>query len=62
MAPEVIRFRNKLICQNNEHIDKECYLCPVFDLYNSEIGNASDTVYRPTISIYAEQKVVNKDS
>ena len=41
--PEVKRFREKLTCQNNEHIDKECYLCPVYSLYDEElIGNASD--------------------
>ena len=60
MAPEVVRFRDKLINQQNAHIDNECYLCPVFDLYSAEIGNASDTVYRPTISIFAEQKVIKK--
>lgn len=60
MAPEVVRFRDKLLCQDNKHIDSECYLCPVFDLYTAEIGNASDTVYHPTISIKAEQRVQPK--
>lgn len=40
-SPEVERFRNRLLCQNNEHIAKECYLCPVYDLYDPAIGDAS---------------------
>lgn len=59
-APEVVRFRNKLLCQDNKHIDKECYLCPVYDLYNAEIGNGSDTTYKPIFNIKAEQRNVKK--
>jgi hypothetical protein len=40
-SPEVKKFREALTCQNNEHIDKECYLCPVYDLYNADIGCAA---------------------
>ena len=56
--PEVERFRNKLICQDNKHIDSECYLCPVFDLYSPEIGNASDTVYEPEADKFTEKRVI----
>jgi len=41
LSPEVMRFRNKLLCQDNKHIGHECYLCPSFDLYGTEIGNCS---------------------
>lgn len=44
LSEPVKHFRNKLTCQNNDHIDKECYLCPVYDLYGPEIGNASKKV------------------
>ena len=44
MHPEVQRFREKLICQSNDHIDKECYLCPVYSLYDEKtIGNVPGT-------------------
>jgi MoaA/NifB/PqqE/SkfB family radical SAM enzyme len=45
MHPEVVRFRNKLLKQNNTHIDKECYRCPVYALYDDAlIGNEPDTI------------------
>jgi hypothetical protein len=37
----VNNFRNRLINQDNGHIGKEVYLCPVYDLYDKSIGNAS---------------------
>lgn len=44
MHPEVQRFREKLICQSNDHIAKECYLCPVYSLYDEKtIGNVPGT-------------------
>lgn len=57
-SEEVKRFRNKLISQDNLHIDKEVYLCPIYDLYNTEIGNASDTVYDESVSDKAEKRVI----
>lgn len=40
-APEVVRFRERLTSQDNKHICGDCYLCPVYDLYDSKIGNVS---------------------
>lgn len=40
-STEVGKFRNRLLCQENGHIAKECYLCPVYNLYDPAIGNAS---------------------
>jgi sulfatase maturation enzyme AslB (radical SAM superfamily) len=34
---EVRRFRSKLLDQDNSHIAKECYMCPVYDLYDPAI-------------------------
>jgi hypothetical protein len=51
-SPAVTQFRNCLICQNNEHIAPETYLCPVFDLYDSKIGRAESAV------IESDRKVV----
>lgn len=44
MSEPVNHFRGKLVGQNNDHIDKECYLCPVYDLYGPEIGCAAKKV------------------
>ena len=42
--PEAERFRHKLVSQDNRHIAKNCYLCPVFSLYDDEtIGNMPGT-------------------
>lgn len=41
LSEPVKHFRNKLLCQDNHHIGKECYLCPVYSLYGPEIGDAS---------------------
>jgi MoaA/NifB/PqqE/SkfB family radical SAM enzyme len=43
-SPEVLRFRDRLLKQDNSHICGDCVLCPVYDLYAPEIGNASDPV------------------
>ena len=43
-SPQVKKFRDRLLCQNNDHIDGECYLCPVYDLYHADIGNGSKKV------------------
>jgi hypothetical protein len=40
-SSEVGKFRDRLLCQDNGHIAKECYLCPIYDLYDPSIGNAS---------------------
>jgi hypothetical protein len=38
-SDEVKKFRDRLMVQDNAKIDKECYLCPVYDLYdNDKIG------------------------
>jgi hypothetical protein len=57
-SDEVKKFRNKLICQDNNHIDTECYCCPVYDLYSPEIGNASDTTYDESVSDKAEKRII----
>ena len=42
--PEVERFREKLVNQDNSHIAKDCYLCPVYALYDdTTIGNVPGT-------------------
>lgn len=42
--PEVKRFREKLVNQNNCHISKDCMLCPVYSLYDEKlIGNVPGT-------------------
>lgn len=42
---EVKKFRDRLMCQKNDHIDSEVYLCPIFPLYDEvRIGNASRKV------------------
>jgi len=43
-SPEVEKFRNRLVSQDNSHIDNECYLCPVYDLYDPSIGCAAKKV------------------
>jgi len=58
--PETERFRTKLTTQDNKHICADCRLCPVYDLYNASIGNASDTVYKPIFEIKAEQRIEPK--
>ena len=41
----VEKFRSKLLCQDNSHIDKECYLCPVYALYDeATIGNTPGAI------------------
>ena len=36
-SPEVCRFRNKLLSQDNSHIARECYMCPIYPLYGDEL-------------------------
>lgn len=57
---ETKKFRSKLTSQDNTHICHDCRLCPTFDLYNSDIGNASDTVYKQVFDIKAEQRIERK--
>lgn len=57
MNQETRRFRDKLVNQDNSHICHDCRLCPVYDLYNSDIGNASNTKYRQIREIKAEQRI-----
>lgn len=40
----VTRFRECLTCQDNSHIANEVYLCPVFDLYDTQIGRAASAI------------------
>jgi MoaA/NifB/PqqE/SkfB family radical SAM enzyme len=35
--PEVNKFRDALMVQDNSHICGDCRLCPVFDLYDPNI-------------------------
>ena len=39
--PEVLKFRDALVSQDNKHICSDCYLCPSYSLYAPEIGDAS---------------------
>ncbi|MEM4261225.1 MAG: SPASM domain-containing protein [Candidatus Woesearchaeota archaeon] len=58
--PETIRFRKKLIEQDNSHICNDCRLCPVYDLYHEDIGNASNTIYQPIFELKAEHRLEMK--
>jgi len=40
----VKKFRSCLTCQDNKHISNEVYLCPVFDLYGTEVGRAESAI------------------
>lgn len=57
---ETVKFRNKLTKQDNSHICHDCRLCPVYDLYNADIGNASNTTYKLIFDIKAEQRIERK--
>lgn len=59
--PETLRFRKKLTEQEHPHICGDCRLCPVYDLYHGDIGNASDAVYRPIFELKAEQRLERKE-
>jgi sulfatase maturation enzyme AslB (radical SAM superfamily) len=41
---EVERFRNKLLKQDNSKICGDCYLCPIYSLYDPVIGDASGKI------------------
>ena len=43
-SPEVKKFRGCLTCQDNSHVAKEVYLCPVFKLYDEKIGNSATAI------------------
>jgi hypothetical protein len=44
-SKEVEKFRSCLICQDNSHISADTCLCPSYDLYSPEIGDASKKVF-----------------
>ena len=33
-----------LTCQNNDHIGKDVFLCPVYKLYDDQIGNSPTAI------------------
>lgn len=43
-APVVKKFRECLTCQNNDHIGKDVFLCPVYKLYDDQIGNSPTAI------------------
>jgi hypothetical protein len=38
MSPSVRAFRARLLCRAAPHISSDCYLCPVYDLYDPSVN------------------------
>jgi hypothetical protein len=64
-SPAVAAFRARLLRQDNRHIGPECYLCPVYDLYDPALGNASghhDRAMSPTHPIASERAALDNQA